>query len=73
MDLDRYVILRTEGGWVLQWNGTALSLFPDRSNAVRAAHAAARISRARGRAVDIQTRDGDAPVPNAGATALQGG
>ena len=72
MDRDCFIIFHTGQGWVLQWNGRELSSFPNRSNAVRAANAAARISRARGRAVEILTPD-DAHGSPLGAGGGQGG
>jgi hypothetical protein len=57
MDHDCYIIFHSNDGWTLQWNGRDLNSFADLSHAVRAANAAARISLARGRVVEIVTKD----------------
>jgi hypothetical protein len=57
MERDSYRILATAQGWVLQWNGRHLSSFGDRSKAFRAAAAAARMSQARGRGVEVLTQN----------------
>jgi hypothetical protein len=73
MDHDCFIIFRSDDGWTLQWNGRDLSSFGDLSEAVRAAHAAARMSRARGRAVEIVTRTGQEIRTGVPAAELHGG
>jgi len=53
MQRDIYMIGRSVAGWTLQLNGRVLEAFADRQRAERAASVVARMSRARGRAVEI--------------------
>jgi hypothetical protein len=49
LDRDTYVIALSDDRWSLHLNGRELALFDERSHAERAADAAARMSRNRGR------------------------
>ncbi len=53
MDRDIYLIAWMDDRWILHLNGEALETFSDDGRAARAAFAAARISRRRGRSAEI--------------------
>ena len=54
---DSYCIVRAGENWSLRLNGDQLAVFPDREQATRAANAAARMSRSRGRPAEVLLDD----------------
>jgi hypothetical protein len=59
MELDTYVIAQSNDGWSLRLGGRPLGLFGDLAHTKRAARVAARMSRRRGRNVEILIYDGE--------------
>ena len=58
MNTDTYVIREDDRLWCLELNGERLGTFDERTAAERAAQAAARMSRRRGRPAEVLVYDG---------------
>jgi hypothetical protein len=59
MELDTYVIALADDGWTLRLGGRSLGVFEDLAHAKRAARVAARMSRRRGRKVEVLIYGGE--------------